>query len=66
MTRHQLNGTPRARDRDIADEVDDRAVQHAAAALEALHDDDRLGAIALALLALEARVEELTVHIARR
>jgi hypothetical protein len=51
--------------RELADEIDERAVRDVEAARQALRDD-QLSAIVLALLALEARIEELTVHIARR
>jgi hypothetical protein len=50
---------------DPAEQAGERAQQHAQAARGALHDADDLRAVAQALLALEARVEELCCYVAR-
>ncbi|MFZ0379909.1 MAG: hypothetical protein WAL38_18920 [Solirubrobacteraceae bacterium] len=43
----------------------ERAIEHREQALSMLIDGNDLGALAHALLAIEARVEELTCYIAR-
>lgn len=47
-------------------EQDDRARDHRRRALEALDGGDGQGALVHAVLALEARVDELTWHVAQR
>ena len=44
---------------------DERAARHRALAMDAIEDGDGLDAIAHALLAVEARIDELTCYIAR-
>ena len=64
------NGTrpvaaPVADDPHPGDEQDDRASRHREGALKALADGCSADAIVHALLALEARVDELMVYVAR-
>ena len=47
------------------EEQDDRARAHREQALAAIEDGDRARAVVEALLALEARLDELTVWVAR-
>ena len=46
-------------------EEDERACHHREQALQALDDGDRARAVVEALLAIEARVDELAVWVAR-
>ncbi len=64
------NGTPPAAglgadDWHPGEEQDDRAVRHREGALKALADGCSADALTHALLAVESRIEELTVYVAR-
>ncbi len=52
---------------DLGEREHERAVEHRERALSALAEGERVGAVVHALLALEARIDELTTwHVATR